>query len=137
MIIVENDSRIVIYDQISHKEAVKLVANADILVNFGNNIKEMTPSKIFEYMSYGKPIISTMPISDEPSAVYLRKYPISYLLEYNAIDYEREAIKLEEYINENIGKRIDFKLVKKIFYKNMPSHFCDVVIKESEEFEDS
>lgn len=133
----ESDSRIVLCDPISHDEAMKRVADAAILVNLGNNIKEMTPSKIFEYMSYGKPIISTMPISDEPSASYLRHYPISYLMEYKDIDYEIEAVKMEEWIDKNIGKRIDFSSIEKLFSKNTPAHFCDVVIEGSDDCEDS
>ncbi len=133
----KSDSRIVLCDPISHDEAMKRVADAAILVNLGNNIKEMTPSKIFEYMSYGKPIISTMPISDEPSASYLRCYPISYLLEYKDIDYEVEAVKLEEWINKSIGTRIDFSSIETLFSKNTPAHFCDAVIEGSDDCEDS
>lgn len=133
----ERDSRIVLCDPIPHDKAMKRVTDADILVNLGNNIKEMTPSKIFEYMSYGKPIISTMPISDEPSAAYLQHYPISYLLKYKDIDYEAEAEKLEKWIDETIGKRIDFSLIKILFKKNTPAHFCDTVIDGSDYCEDS
>lgn len=133
----ESDSRIVLCDPMPHDDAIKRIANADILVNLGNNNKEMTPSKIFEYMSYGKPIISTMPISDEPSAMYLRCYPISYLLEYKDINYELEATKLEEWIDENIGKRISFNSIEILFSKNTPAHFCDAVIEEGYDCEDS
>ena len=133
----ESDSRIVLYDPISHDEAMKRVADAAILVNLGNNIKEMTPSKIFEYMSYGKPIISTMPISDEPSASYLRQYPSSYLLEYKDIDYEVEEVKMEEWIDKSIDKRIDFSSIETLFLRNTPAHFCDAVIEGSDNCEDS
>lgn len=132
----ENDSRIVLFDPIPHDEAIKRIADAAILVNLGNNIKEMTPSKIFEYMSYGKPIISTMPISDEPSASYLRRYPISYLIEYKDIDYELESAKLEEWIDKSIGTRIDFSSIEILFSKNTPEHFCDAVIEGSDVCED-
>lgn len=133
----KRDSRIVLCDPISHDEAMKRVADAAILVNLGNNIKEMTPSKIFEYMSYGKPIISTMPISEEPSASYLRQYPSSYLLEYKDIDYEVEAVKMEEWIDKSIDKRIDFSSIETLFLKNTPAHFCDAVIEGSDNCEDS
>ena len=130
------DPRIVLFDPISHDEAMKRVANAAVLVNLGNNIKEMTPSKIFEYMSYGKPIVSTMPISDEPSAPYLRHYPLSYLMEYKGIDYEAEVVKLEKWIDGNVGRRIDFSLIETMFSKNTPEHFCDAVIEGSDDCED-
>lgn len=133
----ESDSRIILGNPISHDEAMKRVADAAILVNFGNNIKEMTPSKIFEYMSYGKPIISTMPISDEPSVKYLQHYSISYLLKYNDVDYEYEAAKLEEWIDKSIGKRIDFVMIEALFLKNTPTHFYNVVIERSDNCEDS
>lgn len=126
------DKRIVLKAPVSHEEAMELVAKADILVNLGNNNIAMTPSKIFEYMSYGKPIISTMPISDEPSAAYLRAYPIAYLLKYENIHYETEAENMEKWIDSSIGVNVDFSLVKSIFKKNTPAYFCDAVINGSD-----
>ena len=129
------DSRIILYSSMTHDEALKRVVEADILINFGNNIKEMTPSKIFEYMSYGKPIISTMPILNEPSSLYLKYYPIAYLLDYKNIDYAAEAVKLEKWINKSIGKRINISEIEKLFFKNTPAHFCDAVIEGSDDCE--
>lgn len=126
----ERDSRIIICGPITHDEAIKRVENADILINFGNNIKEMTPSKIFEYMSYGKPIISTMPISNEPSASYLQYYPLSFLLEYKNLNYGVEAAKLEKWIDNHVNKRVDLCLLETLFPKNTPAHFCDTVINK-------
>ncbi len=122
-----NDSRIVIEGPVSHEEAEKRIADADITVNFGNNNSAMTPSKIFEYMSYGKPVISTMPIKNEPSAVYLKKYPLAYLVDYSDTDIEALAKNMQLWIDGVIGCRVSFATVEEIFKDNTPKSFLDIV----------
>lgn len=63
-----------------HEQLCRKLNEADVLLNIGNLVSTMVPSKIFEYMSYGKPIISTYEIDNEPSAEYLRSYPVRFCL---------------------------------------------------------
>ena len=44
--------------RVSHTVAIQYMSEADFLLNIGNSISSMVPSKIFEYISTGKPIIS-------------------------------------------------------------------------------
>ena len=64
-----------------HEQLCRKLNEANVLLNIGNLVSTMVPSKIFEYMSYGKPIISTYEIDNEPSAEYLRSYPCALLLD--------------------------------------------------------
>lgn len=121
------DPRIILEGQISHAEAMQRIAKADVLVNFGNNNSSMTPSKIFEYMSYGKPIISTLPIPDEPSAQYLVKYPLAFLVNYANIDVDKVAEKMQEWIESVIGCVIPFDEIEKNFTDNTPQSFANQV----------
>ena len=122
------DSRITVEGPISHDEAMKRIAEADVMVNFGNNNSMMTPSKIFEYMSYGKPIISTMPITNEPSAVYLKKYPLAYVVDYADNDLDNVAKEMQLWIDSVIGSTIPFDSVKEMFINNTPKSFFDIVV---------
>ena len=65
---------------VSHDEALLRQNNADVLVNFGNENKNMIPCKIFEYMSTGKKILSISPSELDPSISYLKLYPNSMIL---------------------------------------------------------
>ncbi|HCC36063.1 MAG TPA: hypothetical protein DEQ02_10755 [Ruminococcaceae bacterium] len=118
-----------IFDPVSHSEILDVLANADIFVNIGNNTPHMIPSKIFEYMSYGKPIISTCPIPDEPCIPYLRQYPLALLLSEDFSQTERDARAADLFISGSLGKTTEFDALSSKMYKNTPQAFADVIDK--------
>ena len=109
------------YDKLEEK-----YNEADILINIGNSVSTMVPSKVFEYMSYGKPIISTYDIENEPSKQYLEKYPLALLLSGKDAP-EENAKKIENFIKENLGKSVDFEELTEVFYLNTPKAFVSEV----------
>lgn len=123
------DGRIFLRPSVSHTEAVAAMQTADILVNFGNNKSSMTPSKIFEYMSAQKPIISTAPIIDEPSLPYLKNYPCSLVINEYCETKASVAIRLQEFIKKNKGIKIDATKLKEKSYLNTPQAFVDCISK--------
>ena len=114
------DNRIRVKHAVDHKDAMNIIYNADILLNIGNSVPNMTPSKIFEYMSAGRPIISTMPIKNEPSAKYLTHYPMSLLLDENIFNVEEAAQLTEEFIMRFSGKICDTSFLEQHFINNTP-----------------
>ena len=98
---------------------------AHVLINLGNKESAVIPSNIFEYMSYGKPIISTYSIDDEACIPYLNKYPLSLLLDERETDLKKQRKILEEFILDVKGKSVDFKEIKDIFKNNMPETFVE------------
>lgn len=98
------------------------IQEADILLNIGNLITTMVPSKIFEYMSYGKPIISSFDIENEPSAHYLKKYPLTLLLDSKVSATENSAL-ISDFIKESVGKSVSYDELKENFYNNTPAAF--------------
>ncbi len=112
--------------RVSHDEAIKYVISSDILLNIGNRIEGMVPSKIFEYMAYAKPIISFSPMDNEPSLAYLKKYPKSCtLMEYDLV--ETNVKKILEFIQKINENNISLEEIKSRFYKNTPECFCNYV----------
>lgn len=109
-----------------HEQLCRKLNEADVLLNIGNLVSTMVPSKIFEYMSYGKPIISTYEIDNEPSAEYLRSYPCALLLDGRNAP-EENALKIEEFIENSVGKHTDFDELKKKFILNTPEEFVRAI----------
>jgi len=126
----KKDGRIQVLPFISHDDIVKEIEKANFLINLGNNNKSMTPSKIFEYMSYGKPIISTAPIEDEPSIKYLEKYPLSCVI-YENEDIETNINKLKNFIYYKISERVDAFNLLNDFYLNTPKAFIECLSNEN------
>ena len=68
------------------EELMGIYKEADVLINIGNLVTNQMPSKIFEYISLGKPIINIYKNKKCPTLEYTKKYPI-------CIDIYEEDIK--------------------------------------------
>lgn len=102
-----------------------ITGTSDILLNFGGPNPRMVPSKIFEYISFGKPIISTYYINDEASKKYLEIYPLAICLDIRKPITECVAA-LDDFIDKNLHAAVDISKVKELFPKNTPQVFLDV-----------
>lgn len=121
------DKRITYSGRCSHNEVIELEKNATIFLNIGNTLTNMTPSKIFEYLSWNKPIISTMPIDNEPSACYLEKYPLALLLKEKELTVDEAAEIISKFINENYDKKVSQEFLAETYKNNMPKSFIELV----------
>ena len=111
---------------VPHGEVSSYIRESDVLLNFGNKISEMVPSKIFEYMSYGKPILSFSPDANDPSIVYLQKYPNACVI-IETEDQQENAQAIRRFMEENIGRVIPFSSLQETFYENTPDSFTDLI----------
>lgn len=119
------DRRIEVRGRVSHEEAMRLLASADYLLTLGNRLTNMTPSKIFEYMAFRKPIVATYPIDSEPSLPYLERYGDVLLLDERG-DPFIAAKRMTDFLNVS-HEPISFDELTSIFWKNTPSAFCDLI----------
>lgn len=126
------DARITLLPAADHETALRVMREADVLLNLGNNNARMTPSKIFEYMSMGKPIVSTAPIADEPSIRYLDEYPCKYIVE-EWRSPQAHIAPLLSFLDDNRLYRIDPQTLADAFYSYTPAAFLaclDEILQE-------
>lgn len=102
-----------------------IAANSDILLNIGGPNARMVPSKIFEYMALGKPILSTYYIDNESSCTYFKNYPSAICLDIRR-PTEECAKDLDRFIETSKELKIDFLTVKKLFPLNTPEVYIDL-----------
>ena len=94
------------------EECAQILNQADILLNIGNSIPNMIPSKIFEYISTGKPILNVCKLDNCPTLVYMEKYDNCLnLFESEGIDAQ-QVEQFEKFCFTSIGKRIPFEQIK-------------------------
>lgn len=107
----------------SLEETRKALMHSDFLVNIGNVMTNQVPSKIFEYISYGKPIINIYKNVNCPSLRYLERYPLvlNVFEDPNCITENREKVK--KFIADNRGKHVERKIIEDLFYDCTPV-FC-------------
>ena len=106
----------------SFTETKAILNSADFLVNLGNSVFNQVPSKIFDYISFGKPIIHIRKLENDPSMEYLNKYPLCLDL-FEGDSIETNVAKLEDFISKNKGKRVDKDYIATT-YKECTPEYC-------------
>ena len=102
-----------------------IASHSDILVNIGGPNPGMVPSKIFEYMSLGKPIVSTYYIDNESSKTYLDHYPAAVCIDIRE-PIEKCIKTFERFIEHSLNQQVSFEDVEKQFPMNSPREFLKV-----------
>ena len=114
-----------IHSYISKTMLNSVAFHSDVLLNLGGPNPGMVPSKIFEYMSLGKPIVSTYYIDNDSSKAYLDQYPASACIDIR--EPLEKCIKLfEKFIDHNLNNLVPFEEVEKKFPTNSPQEFIHV-----------
>lgn len=112
--------KIIKHGFVKYEMANNAIIQGNVLINIGNIHGNLIPSKIFEYMATGRPIISFYKHETEPSIPYLRNYPLSLLIEedWNKIDKNIQLIV--DFINKYKDSSVDYREIKNIFQGNAP-----------------
>lgn len=116
----EFPDQIFFYGSVSRDLLFSALNSADYLLNIGNHLENQVPSKLFEYMATGKPIIHYYTLVQDTCLPYLNKYGLSLainLREEGGID------SLNDFVSNNMNKKIPFDTISSIFLKNTP-HFA-------------
>ena len=102
-----------------------VASHSDALINIGGPNPGMVPSKIFEYMSLGKPILSTYYIDKESSKSYLEHYSAAVCIDIRE-PIDRCVDCFERFIEHNLYKEVLFEEVEKQFPINSPQKYIEV-----------
>lgn len=119
-------SRLVLPGLVPPEEGRRLQAQADILLNLGNEMANQVPSKIYEYMGSGKPILHLAARADDPCCRLLQSYPLALVL--CAGDGATPAVqaRLSAWLEEVRGRRLPYDRVAALFPRFTPGQAaCD------------
>ena len=102
------------------EDIIRIYQEADILVNIGNSIDNQMPSKIFEYISTGKPILNFYKIANCPTLKYLNRYPLALNIFENDLknDIENNIRKIKDFCLKNKRESIPFSWIKDHYKSN-------------------
>lgn len=108
-------------------ECEKLMNSSDFLINIGNTIDNQIPSKIFDYISTGKPIINVCAISNCPTIDYLKKYPRAINIIENNEDIEVQKKELKKFIFGNDNLVLSENDINVMFEKCTPKYVAKII----------
>lgn len=104
-----------------------LITRMDFLVNISNGIPGFQPSKLFEYIATGLPIISffTNGLRED----LLDRYPLAIQIDCDTISESDASKIIELFISKNKGKRLTADEIKNIYPEHMPQYFVSTMEK--------
>lgn len=92
---------------LSLEESFRYIQSADILVNLGNRTLNQTPSKVFDYISSGKPIVNLHSLAEDRAKHHLKNYAYHCnLLEDDSL-LDENCAAFTAFCIANYGKRMD------------------------------
>ena len=96
----------------------RAMESADILLSIGNCSPYLVPSKLFKYISTGKPIIHLARGKDDSCLPYLEKYPLSLILDEESADISAEFSLFLQKLQGCIGADIDLESIYPAAFPN-------------------
>lgn len=99
------------------------IAQADMLLNIGNSITNMMPSKIFDYFATGKPIINVQKIEHCPANPYFAQYPLQITLNEFANADVTEA--LAAFLVQHKGTALPYDAVLPLYETATPQYVAN------------
>lgn len=121
--------RLHLMGQMSIEECNSYLENADVLVNIGNSVSNMLPSKIINYIGYGKPILDIVKTPECPTLRYMEKYPLAYVIRETDCICDSDVDAFEKWINSASQKRICEKDILTIYTECTPKYVAQKIIQ--------
>lgn len=113
---------------VTHTESMDAIKKAKFLVNIGNKGTDMVPSKLFEYMSTGKPIIHFYYDESDSCIPYLLKYPMALIIKMDEEQINDNKILVSEFMKKyEYYQAIELDLVEEIFLYNTPKYTSKLI----------
>jgi len=114
-------NNIVNHGSVPEKEAKAAIANANMLLSLGNTEANQFPSKIFDYISCGIPIIHFYILENDPVINILKKYPLAICLSQNKMERKDVLSSFSQFVVDFKDKRIPFEDITAVFPEATPT----------------
>lgn len=102
--------------------AFRIMEKSDILLNIGNNAPNEIPSKLFDYLSFGKPVIHLYYLEEDSCLKYLKPYSFSLCLKMDENRMEQNARLFSEFCSKNAGQTMPYDKLYRIYYPASPEY---------------
>jgi glycosyltransferase involved in cell wall biosynthesis len=121
-------NQVIVHGQVSSEIAHTAMSDSDFLLSIGNNDINQFPSKIFEYMSTGNPIIHFTKNEEDPVNKVLEKYSNAIIIPEKNTDLDKVTNTVEDFITRKKGTKIPFDNLKDIMPEALPSTTARLVL---------
>ena len=118
--------RVLLRNQISNEEAIKLINSNAFLLNINNSIGNQSPSKLIDYISTGNPIINCVKLNSDISPLILKEYELTFhYYEYNDNSIE----EFDSFLVNSQNKRVDPESIINSYKEYTPEFVAAQILK--------
>jgi len=114
---------------VSSDIAQSVLSSASLIVTIGNKNSDLVPSKLFDCISTGNPIVHFYYDEKDPYLDYLKNYPLSVCLPISSRDV---AARFNDFALSHRNQKLPFTLIREKFEIFTPEYVVDVFLKELE-----
>lgn len=118
-------------EPIPSEQTYDVMQKADVLVSIGNTVQNQMPSKLIEYISTGKPIMSIGMVSNCNSIPLLNKHPNKFLCTNQECSDSLVVANAVKFCRENAGKTIPWSVIEKCYsditLTSVANHFLRIL----------
>lgn len=119
--------RIYNYGTVDKQTADQKLAQSDILISIGETKGVQLSSKIFDYMSNGKPIVHFYSANNDINVKVLQRYPLSLCLKQDYDELAENVILFDEFCKVHSGSNLLFEDIEEAFYEATPEYTIGVI----------
>ena len=112
------------------QECQDLMCAADILINLGNLCTNQTPSKIFDYIGVGGPVVNFHAIEQDTSKKYLEPYPLKLNMMAKPVPNKEDAEAFTQFCRANKGRRVPFADVENLYKDCLAANVAKAFIEK-------
>jgi hypothetical protein len=105
------------------------IAKTDIMLCISENAGIQMSSKIFRYMSTGKPIILLYYTDNDINKKILERYPLYIGIRNDRIYDKNEIGAIIKFMNDNKNKSIDFEKVAESIPEALPEYTSNIILE--------
>lgn len=107
------------------QELLSVYNHVDAFISFPGDIHSIC-SKVYDYMSYGRPVLILFDSAEDVNVETFSKYPLSHCLNLTK-DKETINEEIDMFIKTMIGKKLPFNQVKELFSSDTPEAYVDLI----------
>lgn len=107
--------------------ADRAVDEADVLINIGNTNLNQSPSKIFEYLGTGKPILHFAFVDGDEVERLLIDYPLAQTVHLNSGGEAETVSAVKSFLSENARRRVDADTLRALYPDALPETTAEII----------
>ncbi len=106
-------------------ELLSVYNYVDVFISFPGDVRSIR-SKVFEYMSYGHPILILFNDPNDVNVSTFARYPLCHSININE-DSDSVNKSINSFIDSKLGKHVPFTTVEDLFIKDSPVAYVNFI----------